>query len=262
MGRLDGKVALVTGGGSGIGRATCILFAKEGAKVAIADYSTEGGEETLRMIEAVGGETIFIKADVASEPDVKDMIKATIDTYGKLDIVFNNAGVLGKWLPIVEYDEAEFDKIININIKGVWLGMRYAIPEMIKAGGGIIINTISHAAYQPQIGSSIYCASKAAVFQLTRVAALEYIKRNIRINWFAPGFISTAMAEEACGTDSENVKRIISETPLGRLGKPEEAAQAVLFLASDDSSYITGSGVTCDGGIPLTGEPVLQKVWW
>ena len=262
MGKLDGRVALVTGGGSGIGRATCILFAEEGAKVAIADYNAKGGEETIGIIKSGGGEAIFIKADVSKEPDAKNMIKTTVDTYGKLDIIFNNAAVLGKWQPVVEYDEAEFDKVIDINIKGVWLGMKYAILQMLKAGGGTIINTISHAAYQPQIGSSIYCASKAAVFQLTRVAALEYIKKNIRINWFAPGFISTSMAQEACGTDAENVKRIISETPLGRLGTPEEAAKGVLFLASDDSSYVTGSGVTCDGGIPLTGEPLLQKIWW
>ena len=262
MGRLDGKVALVTGGGYGIGRATSVLFAKEGAKVVIADSNVATGEETVKTIKTNGGQATFVQTDVSKAADVERMVKVAVDTFGKLDILFNNAGILGKIAPTAEYDEQEFDRIIAINVKGVWLGMKYAIPEMIKIGGGSIINVASHVAYQPQIGTPIYCASKAAVLHLSRVTALEYIHRNIRVNWINPGYVYTSMLEEGAKADPGGFKRLIAQLPLNRTGKAEEVANAVLLLASDESSYMTGSGVTVDGGISLVGCPRFVERWW
>ena len=248
MGRLDGKVALITGTGSGMGRVGAILFAKEGAKVVGVDWVKEAGEETLRMIEEAGGESIFVHADVSRTEDAKKMIKAAVDTYGKLDVLWNNAAI-APYQPLAESTEENFDKIIAINLKGVWLGMRHAIPEMLKAGGGSIINTASFVTDAVQRGSSIYAASKGGVISMSKVAAVEYAPHNIRVNCIKPGIIATPMTMSLLAKTPEAVKRAEATIPQGRLGKPEEIAQLALFLACDESSLITGTEVLADGGI-------------
>jgi len=246
MGRLDNKVAIITGAGRGIGRAMALLFAKEGAKVVVAEWVTEGGEETVRMVNEVGGDAIFVKCDVSKAGDVKKTVKAAVDAYGKLDILINNAAI-APYEPLVESTEANFDRTIAINLKGVWLGMKYAIPVMIKAGGGSIINVASIAADAAQRGSSIYAASKGGVISMSRVAALEHAAHNIRVNIIKPGSIKTPLALSLMST--EVIKRVERETPQGRLGEPEEVAQVALFFASDESSHVTGQKLAVDGGI-------------
>lgn len=247
MGRLDGKVAIITGGGAGMGEAASVLFAREGAKVAVADWDAQGGERVVTKIKETGGAAIFIKADVSKADDVRKMIKATVDTYGKLDILYNNAGI-ATYKPLIDLTDEDFDKMISINLKGVWLGMKYAIPEMIKTGGGSIINAASIAADAGQRGSAIYAASKGGVVSMSRVAAVEYATNNIRVNVIKPGAIATPMFMNA-QTDPGVVERIVRETPQRRLGKAEEVAYVALFLASDESSYITGQKIAIDGGI-------------
>lgn len=253
IGRLDGKVAIITGAGMGMGRAGAFLFAKEGAKVVVADQVAESGEETVRMIKEAGGEAIFIKADVSKTEDVQKLVKTTIDTYGQLDILYNNAGI-ATIEPLIESTEESFDQTIAINLKGVWLGMKYAIPEMIKSRGGSIINVSSINADAAQRGLSIYSASKGGVISMSRTAAVEYARQNIRVNVIKPGVIKTPMVESQMKDYPGVFKRIESETPQGRLGEPEEVAALALFLASDESSYITGQKFTIDGGIEADGH--------
>ena len=253
MGKLDGKVAIITGAGSGIGRATALLFAKEGAKVVIADNVVSGGEETLTMIRESGGEACFVKTDVSIENDIKNMIKVALDKYGKLDILFNNAGVAEMLAPTHEVKLSDWHKVINVNLTGVFMGMKYAIPEMLKIGGGAIINTSSVAGLISVPNQPSYCASKGGVLQLTKAAALDYATQNIRVNCICPGVIWTPMVErvmmENAGGYEEGKKQFISAEPIGRMGKPEEIAQAVLFLACDESSsFITGIALPTDGG--------------
>jgi len=217
MGRLDSKVAIITGAGSGMGRAAAILFAKEGAKVVIVDWATEGGEETLKMVKEAGGEALFVRADVSKTEDVKKMIQTAVDTYGKLDVLYNNAAI-APYEPLLESTEENWEKVISINLKGIWLGMKYAIPEMLKAGGGSIINTVEHAA------------------------------QNIRVNCIKPGIIVTPMSAGCYGTP-EARRRSEATVPQRRLGEPEEIAQVALFLASDESSLVTGTEILADGGI-------------
>ena len=246
MGRLDGKVALITGTGSGMGRVAAILFAKEGAKVVGADCVTETGEETVRMIKEAGGEAIFVKADVSKGEDVKKMVKTAVDTFGKLNILYNNAGIQGAPVSTAECTEEEFDKFINVNLKGVFLGMKYAIPEMLKTGGGSIINTGSIAGRRGVANIPGYTASKGGVIALTRGTAMEYAKKNIRVNSISPGVIATPMV---LSMPPEAKKIAVSVISQGRLGEPEEVAYAALFLASDESSHITGHILAVDGGI-------------
>jgi len=248
MGRLDGKVALITGGGSGIGRATALLFAKEGAKVVVADYIAEGGEETVKMIKEAGGEASFVKADVSKAADVQRMIKVALDNYRQLDILYNNAGILGPMVPVHELAEADWDRVININLKGVYLGMHYGIPEMLKQGGGVIINTASVAGLVGFPGLPAYSATKGGIIQLTKVAALDYATHNIRVNCICPGVIWTPMVAGITGDSEEAKAQFTRLEPVGRMGKPEEIAQAALFLACDESSFITGIALPVDGG--------------
>jgi NAD(P)-dependent dehydrogenase (short-subunit alcohol dehydrogenase family) len=249
MRRLGGKIAIVTGAGGGMGRAGASLFAKEGAKVIVADFVPETGEETVRMIKEAGGEATFVEADVSQTEDVKKIVKAAVDTYGKLNVLYNNAGIVTGYVPTLEWTEENYDKTMAVNVKGVWLGMKYAIPEMIKAGGGSIINAASIAADAAQRGSCIYAASKGAVLSMSRVVAVEHAAQNIRVNCIKPGVIATPMALGVLKGSPEARKRIERETPQGRLGKPEEVAQLALFLASDESSHITGQSLAVDGGI-------------
>lgn len=244
MGRLDGKVALITGSGSGIGRATALLFAREGAKVVVADVVAQGGHETVRLIMEGGGRAIFTLADVSKSPDIQRMIGLTVDTFGRLDILFNNAGIQGKFVMTADMAEEMCDKIIATNLKGVFLGSKHAIPVMLKQGGGIIISTASAAGMIGTPGLAIYGASKAGIIQLTKAMALEYADSNIRINCICPGTIMTAMSA-AAGDDPPPFRQ---SQAMRRFGQPEEVAKVALYLASDDSSFVTGTAAVVDGG--------------
>lgn len=246
MGKLDGKVALITGAGSGIGRATALLFVKEGAKVVVVDYVPEGGEETVRMVREAGGEAIFIEADVSKAADVERMIKTTVDKYGRIDILYNNAGIMGAYTFTADTPEKNWDTILNINLKGVFLGSKYVIPVMLNQGGGVIINTASTAGMIGLPGLPAYCASKAGVVQLTKTIALEYADQNIRVNCICPGGILTPMTQLPDPAEAQPPFR--QSQPMRRFGGPEEVAQAALYLASDDSSYVTGIALVVDGG--------------
>lgn len=247
MGRLDGKVTIITGAGSGIGRATAILFAKEGAKVVVADCVAESGEQTVNMVKEASGEAIFIKTDVSETKDIKNMIKTTVDTYGKLDVLMNNAAILMEEGCTVDCTEEVFDQTIATNLKGVWLGMKYAIPEMLKAGRGSIVNTASIGAVEGLAGIGAYSASKGGVISLSRVTAVEYAAQNIRVNCINPGVIATPMV--LASFSSETIRHLMEVTPKARFGEPQEVAHVALFLASDESSWITAQTVVADGGI-------------
>jgi NAD(P)-dependent dehydrogenase (short-subunit alcohol dehydrogenase family) len=246
MARLKDKVAIVTGGGSGIGRATCLLFACEGAKVVVADYIPEGGNETVRQISAAGGQAVFVQADVSKSADVQNMIGAAVRNYGRVDILFNNAGIEGPSAKLANLKEEDWDRVIAIDLTSVYLGMKYVIPEMIKQGGGVIISTASVAGLVGFQGSGAYAAAKAGVINLTRLAALEYADKNIRVNCICPGVIETPMVERVMGGRPR--ERIVRSEPIGRLGRPEDIANAALFLASDESSFATGAPFIIDGG--------------
>ena len=252
MGKLDGKVAIITGSGTGLGRTTALLFAKEGAKIVVACRTVSTGEETMRLIREAGGEASFVKTDVSVADDVKRMAKSAVDNYGKLDIINNNAGISGKQAPIHLVAEADWDSCISIDLKGVFLGMKYAIPEMLKIGGGVIVNSASVFGLVGFPGLPAYSAAKGGVVNLTRAVALEYATRNIRANVICAGTIWTDMmrdsAMETASTEEEakgNAAKFFS--PVGRVGMPEEVAKLALFLASDDSSFITGSAMVIDG---------------
>lgn len=246
MDRLKDKVALVTGGGSGIGRATCLLFAREGARVVVADFAAEGGAETARQIAAAGGTASFVEADVSRSADVRRMIDVTIETHGRLDVLFNNAGIEGPAARLADYSEDDWARVIAVDLTAVYLGMKHAIPKMIAQGGGVILNTASVAGLVGFPGSSAYGAAKAGVVNLTRIAAIEYASKKIRVNCICPGIISTPMAERVMeGRDREALDRM---QPAGRVGRPEEIAAAALFLASDESSFATGAPFVVDGG--------------
>ena len=248
MGKLDGKVALITGAGAGIGRATALLFAREGAKVAVADYDPAGGQDTVKMIKEAGGEAIFVEADVSNAADAERMVKTVVDTYGRLDILHNNAGIQGRFTPTAELKEQYWDRVINTNLKGVFLGSKYAIPIMLKQGGGVIVNTASTAGIVglPQLAA--YCASKGGVIQLTKAMALEYAAQNIRINCICPGGTLTRGMEQWIPTDPEARKAFMKGLPGGRPIQPEEIARSVLYLACDDSSSAIGSVLVVDRG--------------
>ena len=246
MARLKDKVATITGGGSGIGRATCLLFAREGAKVVVADYVAEGGNETARQISAAGGQAVFVQADVSKSADVQNLIGAAVRNYGRVDILFNNAGIEGPSAKLANLKEEDWDRVIAIDLTSVYLGMKYVIPEMIKQGGGVILSTASVAGLVGFQGSGAYAAAKAGVINLTRLAALEYADKNIRVNCICPGVIETPMVERVMGGRPR--ERVVRSEPIGRLGRPEDIATAALFLASDESSFATGAPFIIDGG--------------
>jgi len=248
-GLVQGKIVLVTGGGSGIGRAASLALAKEGAKVAVSDVVVAGGEETVRLIKAVGSEATFIKADVAKAAEIEALIKKVVETYGRLDCAVNNAGIEGAMASTVDCSEENFDRIIAVNLKGVWLCMKHEIPQMLKQGGGAIVNTASVAGLIGFQGLPAYVASKHGVNGLTKTAALEYAKQGIRVNAVCPGVIQTPMLDRLFTGQPGAGEIIAAMEPVGRLGKPEEIAAAVVWLCSDASSFVTGLPMAVDGGL-------------
>lgn len=246
MGLLEGKVAIITGAGSGMGRATAVLFAKEGAKVAAVDYAGETADETANMVKGAGGEALSISADVSKPEDVDRMVAGTVESFGKLDILCNIAGVFDGFTPALDTDDALWDRIIGINLKGVFLCSRRAIPEMLKQGKGAIVNTASIAGLVAGGGGVAYTASKHGVIGVTRALAAEFTPQGIRVNAFCPGGILTGMTKELAKDPAVN--QGVEGTLIGRWGQPEEMAAAALFLASDQSSFSTGSLLVVDGG--------------
>jgi len=247
-GWLAGKVALVTGAGSGIGRASALAFSREGAKVIVADVVVEGGEETVSLIKKTGGEALFVRADVSKATEVATLISTAVATYGRLDCAHNNAGIEGTAATTVECTEESWDHIITINLKGVWLCMKYEIPQMLKQGAGAIVNTSSGAGLIGLPRSGAYVASKHGVVGLTKTAALEYAKVGIRVNAVCPGPIDTPMMQRIGGRRPQIVERMAAAGPMRQLGKPEEIAEAVVWLCSDAASFVTGHALPVDGG--------------
>ncbi|HTN05490.1 SDR family oxidoreductase [Agriterribacter sp.] len=240
------KVAIVTGGSFGIGRAAAIAFAERGAKVAIADWVEDN--ETLNAIKSSGGDAIFIKCDVSGDESVSAMVDKTMTQYGRLDYAFNNAGVEGLSAPTHECTNENWDKTIAINLKGVWLCMKYEIPHMLKQGKGAIVNNASIAGLVGFVNIPAYVASKHGILGLTKNAALEYAKSGIRVNAVCPGVIKTAMIDRFTGKDKVVEKQFQSMEPVGRMGQPEEVAQAVIWLCSDAASFVTAHPMAVDGG--------------
>src|SRR2546427_2323023 len=248
-GRLDGKIALVTGGSSGIGRASALAFAREGAKVVVVDVTAEGGQETVRLIKEAGGEARFLKVDVARAAEVETLITQTVAAYGRLDCAYNNAGIEGAFVSTAEYPEADWDRVLAINLKGVWLCMKYEILQMLKLGSGTIVNTASIMGLVGSwSGSGAYNASKHGVVGLTKTAALEYAKVGLRVNAVCPGYIRTPLLAETLTRQPELAAQIVARHPVGRMGQPEEIAEAVVWLCSDAASFVTGHTMTVDGG--------------
>lgn len=244
-GLVAGKVALVTGGGSGIGRQACLVFCREGAKVVVADVTVEGGEETVSLIKQAGGDATFIKADVARAAEVEALVAKAVETYGRLDCAYNNAGIAGRTARVADDTEENWERILSINLKGVWLCLKYEIAQMLKQGGGAIVNTASGAGLIGVRRIGAYVASKHGVVGLTKTAALEYAKANIRVNAVCPGPIDTPMLREA----SERViDAMAAAQPNGRLGQPQEIAEAAVWLCSDAASFVTGHPMPVDGG--------------
>lgn len=248
MASLDGKVALVTGAASGIGRESALAFARAGAKVVVADVTVDGGEETVSMIKDAGGDAIFVKADVAKSDEVKALIDKTVETYGRLDCAHNNAGIEGMAGPCVECTEENWDRTIAINLTGVFNCCKAELPQMLKQGGGAIVNTASVAGLVGFAGIPAYTASKFGVNGLTKAIALDYATENIRCNSVCPGVIHTPMVERFTGGDPEALKAMEATEPVGRLGKPSEIAEAVVWLCSDAASFVTGINMPVDGG--------------
>lgn len=244
--QFGGKVAIITGGSFGIGRATAIAFAKRGAKVAVVDCIEDN--ETINLIKEEGGEAIFIKCDVSKDSEVKTMIEKTVKTFGRIDFAFNNAGIEGASANTHECTDEIWERTIGVNLKGVWLCMKYEIQQMLKQGKGAIVNTASIAGLVGFQGLPAYTASKHGVIGLTKTAALEYAKLGIRVNAVCPGVIKTPMVDRLTGKKKEAEKQFENMEPLGRMGQPEEVAEAAIWLCSDAASFVTGDAMAVDGG--------------
>ncbi len=252
-GTLQDKVALITGGASGIGRATALACAREGAKLVIADMNEDGGQQTVHMITETGGEAIFMQVDVTQATETEAMISKAVETYGRLDCAFNNAGISGAGIGgdlrtmTADYPDERWHRIIDINLTGVWLCMKYELQQMLTQGGGAIVNTASVAGLVGLPYASAYVASKHGVVGLTKTAALEYAKQDIRVNCVCPGYIETPMTAAGM-SDPARMAHMVASEPIGRMGKPEEIAETVAWLCSDAASFVTGHSMTVDGG--------------
>jgi NAD(P)-dependent dehydrogenase (short-subunit alcohol dehydrogenase family) len=250
--RFAGKVALVTGGNSGIGRAVCIALAREGAQVAVVARRKDEGDATVAQIHAAGGEALFVSADVTDATSVEAMVRRTTEHYGRLDVAFNNAGITGSTSRnIVDFEEADFDQTLAVNLKGTWLCMKYEIPQMLRAGGGSIVNCSSTAGLRGGARASAYYASKHGVIGLTKSVALEYAAQRIRINAVCPGMTDTELVARQSALAPEKFASLRQRIPMGRTAAVDEIASAVLWLCADESSYATGAVLSVDGGFVI-----------
>lgn len=245
MGAVEGKVAIITGAAKGIGESTALLFAREGAKVVVSDIDVENGRSVVKRIENDGGEAIFVKADASDPKDHEMLVKKTVEAFEKLDVAVNNAGIGGPLAKTAEYPIDGWDDVIKLNLSGVFYGTKYQIAEMLKNGGGSIVNITSILGQVGTANSPAYVAAKHGIVGLTKTAAVEYAKENIRVNSVGPGYIKTPLLD---GLDEKTLEYIVGLHPIGRLGKPEEVAELILWLASDKASFVTGTYYAVDGG--------------
>jgi len=247
-GSFAGKVAFVTGAANGIGRATALAFAEAGASVVATDVSEPGNQETARLIEQAGGRAIAIRCDVALETDVQAALDRTVETFGRLDIAFNNAGIEQPLKPLADLTSEDWDRIAGIDLRGIFLCMKHQVPLMLRQGAGAIVNTSSGAGVKGFAGQAAYVAAKHGVIGLTRAAALDYAAAGFRVNAVCPGIIDTPMMQRFTGGTAEGRQRVIAQEPVGRMGRPEEIAEAVLWLCSDAAGFVTGHAMVIDGG--------------
>lgn len=248
---LEGKVALVTGGSSGIGRAAAQLFVRDGARVVIADVDTEGGQETVQIVKETGGSALFLKTDVSKASEVEALINKAVETFGRLDCAFNNAGIGEIEGRTHLFPEEKWDRIIDINLKGVWLCMKYEITQMLKQGGGAIVNTSSAAGLIGTVFHPVYSASKHGVVGLTKSIALQYARDGIRVNAICPGAVRTPMVEKAISANSKYERANLEAEPVGRMAEPREIAEAAVWLCSGAASFVTGHAMAVDGGMVI-----------
>jgi NAD(P)-dependent dehydrogenase (short-subunit alcohol dehydrogenase family) len=248
-GLVEGKVALITGAGSGIGRATALIFAREGARVIVNDVNADGGRETVDLIERQGGDAAFVAADVSRGADVEQLVTRCVEQYGRLDCAYNNAGIGSAGVPLHEEDDDYWDRVIATNLKGVWLCMRAELRQMLGQGGGAIVNTASVAGLIGITGSASYVAAKHGVVGLTRVAALENAQKGIRVNCVCPGLIRTPLVAGGIARDPSGTREqmLLASEPIGRYADPSEVGEAVVWLCSDRASFVTGTALTVDG---------------
>jgi len=253
MGQFTNKVALVTGGSSGMGRETAVAFAKEGAKVVVASRRRDEGQETIRRVREAGSDGLFVKTDVTKEADVRAAVEQAVAAFGRLDFAFNNAGIFAEKPDLTEQTEDEFDRVMGVNVKGVWLGMKYQVRQMLKNGGGSIVNNSSSLGVVGLAGAPIYVASKHAVIGLTKAAALTYAKAGVRINAICPGGIEeTDMFNAGIASNEQLRQAMLAMHPVGRFGKPAEIASAVIWLCSEGAGFVTGHSLRVDGGYTVS----------